>query len=88
MRPLDFVLGTAIGILPILIANVLIGASAMDLFVAIEDGTFDRQRPPVTIFVAIFAMAALIVVLAKRFGPKLADPPADSEPGEEPVRPD
>ncbi len=70
-----------------MIANVLIGASAMDLFVAIEDGTFERQRPPVTIFVAIFAMAALIVVLAKRFGPKLA-PTADDESDEEPVRPD
>ena len=56
MRLRDFVLGTCIGVLPILIANVLIGASAMDLFVAMEEGTLEGQRPPIMIFVAIFAM--------------------------------
>ena len=88
MRLRDFVLGTCIGILPILIANVLIGASAMDLFVAIEDGTFEGERPPIMLFVAIAAMVALMVLLAKRFGPRLAGPQADPEISDEEVRPD
>lgn len=79
MRLLDFVLGTCIGILPILIANVLIGASAMDLFVAIENGTFEGEQPPIMVFVAIVALVALIVLLAKRFGARLTAPKADPE---------
>ena len=88
MRLRDFVLGTCVGILPILIANVLIGASAMDLFVAMEDGTFEGQRPPIMIFLGIFVVVALMVALAKKFGPRLSGPQADSEFSDEEVRPD
>ena len=88
MRLRDFVLGTCIGILPILIANVLIGASAMDLFVAMENGTFEGQRPPIMIFVGIVAMVALVVFLAKRFGPRLTGDQAYPELDDEGVRPD
>ncbi len=38
MRLRDFVLGTAVGCLPILITNVLIGSSTKDLFTTMADG--------------------------------------------------
>ena len=70
------------------LATAMIGASAMDLFVAMEEGTLEGQRPPIMIFVAIFAMVALLVLLAKRFGPRLAGPQADPEFSDEDVTPD
>jgi uncharacterized membrane protein YdjX (TVP38/TMEM64 family) len=70
----DFVIGTSIGCLPILVANVLIGASTKDLFTAIEQGGLEKPQLPLALFGAIIAMLILILFLAKRFGPRLADP--------------
>ncbi len=65
MRLGDFVFGTALGSLPILIANVLIGASTMDLFTTMADGELEAARPPGKLLVAIIAGLALIVILAR-----------------------
>jgi uncharacterized membrane protein YdjX (TVP38/TMEM64 family) len=70
----DFVIGTSIGSLPILVANVLIGASTKDLFTAIEQGDLEKPQLPLGLFGAIIAMLILILFLAKRFGPRLVDP--------------
>ena len=70
----DFVIGTSSGSLPILVANVLIGASTKDLFTAIEQGDLEKPQLPLALFGAIIAMLILILFLAKRCGPRLADP--------------
>ena len=70
----DFVIGTSIGCLPILVANVLIGASTEDLFIAIEEGGLEKPQLPLGLFGAIIAILILILFLAKRFGPRLGDP--------------
>jgi uncharacterized membrane protein YdjX (TVP38/TMEM64 family) len=70
----DFVIGTSIGCLPILVANVLIGASTKDLFTAIEEGGLEKPQLPLALFGAIIAVVILAVFLAKRFGPRLAGP--------------
>jgi uncharacterized membrane protein YdjX (TVP38/TMEM64 family) len=69
----DFVIGTSIGCLPILAVNVLIGASTKDLFTAIEEGSFERPQLPLGLFGAIIAILILVLFLAKRYGPRLAD---------------
>jgi uncharacterized membrane protein YdjX (TVP38/TMEM64 family) len=70
----DFVIGTSIGCLPILAANVLIGASTKDLFAAIEEGGLEKPQLPFALFGAIIAVLILALFLAKRFGPRLAEP--------------
>lgn len=70
----DFVIGTAIGGLPILVVNVLVGASTKDLFAAIEDGGLEKPQLPLGLFGAIIAILILTLFLAKRFGPRLVDP--------------
>ncbi len=70
----DFVIGTSIGCLPILVANVLLGASTKDLFTAIEGGGLEKPQLPLELFGAIIAILLLTIFLAKRFGPRLADP--------------
>jgi uncharacterized membrane protein YdjX (TVP38/TMEM64 family) len=70
----DFVIGTSIGCLPILAANVLIGASTKDLFTAIEEGGLEKPQLPFALFGAIIAVLILAVFLARRFGPRPADP--------------
>lgn len=72
----DFVVGTSIGCLPILIANVIVGSSTKDLFAAIEEGSLERPQLPLALFGAIIAMLIVVVFLAKRFGPRLNDPEA------------
>ncbi|MCP4299651.1 MAG: TVP38/TMEM64 family protein [Gammaproteobacteria bacterium] len=74
MRLRDFILGTSVGCLPVLVANVLIGVSTKDLFTTVEDGGLEKQQLPLELVGAIIAAAALIVFLAKRFGPRLANP--------------
>ena len=69
----DFVIGTSIGSLPILVANVLIGASTKDLFTAFEEGGLEKPQLPLALFGAIIAIFVLALFLAKRFGPRLAD---------------
>ena len=44
MRLRDFVIGTAVGLSPILVANVLIGASTMDFVTAVETGGLENRR--------------------------------------------
>ena len=70
----DFVIGTSLGCLPMLVANVLIGASTKDLFTAIEDGGLEKPQLPLALFGAIIAILLLTLFLAKRFGPSLAGP--------------
>lgn len=72
----QFVIGTSIGCLPILVVNVLIGASTKDLFTAIEEGGLERPEIPLALFAAIFVLLVLIVFLAKRYGTRLGDPDA------------
>jgi uncharacterized membrane protein YdjX (TVP38/TMEM64 family) len=69
----DFVIGTSIGCLPILVANVLIGASTKDLFTTIEEGGLEKPQLPLALFGAIIAILLLTIFLAKRFGARLAD---------------
>ena len=70
----DFVIGTSIGGLPILIANVLIGASTKDLFAAIENGGLEKPQLPFALFGGIIVIVILVVFLAKKFGTRLAGP--------------
>ncbi len=70
----DFVIGTSIGCLPILAANVLIGASTKDLFTAIGEDGLEKPQLPLALFGAIIAILILALFLAKRFGTRLADP--------------
>ena len=70
----DYVIGTSIGSLPILVVNVLIGASTEDLLTAAEEGGLEKPELPLELFGAIFVILILIVFLAKRFGTRLADP--------------
>lgn len=70
----DFVIGTSIGCLPILIVNVLIGAGTKDLLTAIEEGDLEKPQLPLGLLGAIIAILILTLLLAKRFGPSLADP--------------
>ena len=70
----DFVIGTSIGCLPILVANVLIGASTQDLFSAIEEGGLEKPQLPLELFGAIIAILLLTLFLAKRFGTRLTGP--------------
>lgn len=69
-----FVIGTSIGSLPILVANVLIGASTKDLFTAIEEGGLEKPQLPLALFGAIIVVLLLVLFLAKRFGPRMTDP--------------
>ena len=80
MRLRDFIVGTSIGILPILAANILIGASTMDLFATMEAGELEKQRPPLMLFGAIIPAIALILFLARRYGARLANPEAGDGP--------
>jgi uncharacterized membrane protein YdjX (TVP38/TMEM64 family) len=64
----DFVLGTSIGCLPLVAANVLIGAGTLDLFATFEGG---RDRSQVVMLSAIIAALAAIVILAKRYASRL-----------------
>ena len=70
----DFVIGTALGCLPMLAANVLIGASTKDLFTAIEQGGLEKPQLPLALFGAIIAILLLTLFLAKRFGTRLTGP--------------
>ena len=67
----DFVLGTSIGCLPLVVANVMIGAGTLDLFTTIEGGGHDQERPRVVMFSVMIAALALIVILAKRYASRL-----------------
>jgi uncharacterized membrane protein YdjX (TVP38/TMEM64 family) len=83
MRLRDFIIGTAIGITPILAANILVGASTMDLVSAVEGGGQESQRSPLLLVGAIIPIVALILILARRYGPRLAGPEAgDRQPDE------
>ena len=68
----DFVIGTSIGCLPTLVAYVLIGASTKNLFTAIDEGGLEKPQLPLALFGAIIAILILAIILAKRFGPRLA----------------
>lgn len=70
----DFIIGTSIGCLPILVANVIVGSTTKNLFTAIEEGGLERPQLPLALFGAIIAILILVVFLAKRFGPRLTDP--------------
>ena len=74
MRLRDFIIGTSIGVLPILVTSVLIGASAMDLVTAVDGGGPGSQRSPLLIVAAVVPIALLVLLLARRYGPRLADP--------------
>lgn len=79
MRLRDFIIGTSIGILPILVANILIGVSTMDLVTAVESGGPESQRPSLLLYSAIIPVIALILFLARRYSSRLAAPAADDD---------
>jgi len=72
MRLRDFVLGTSLGCLPILVANVLIGASTMDLFTDMAENGLQAQKPPFGLLMLIIAAVAIILVLKKIVSRRLA----------------
>jgi uncharacterized membrane protein YdjX (TVP38/TMEM64 family) len=74
MRLRDFIIGTSIGVIPVLVTSVLIGASTMDLVTAVDGGGPGGQRSPLLIIAAVVPIALLVLLLARRFGPRLADP--------------
>lgn len=74
MRLRDFIIGTSIGVLPILVTSVLIGASTMDLVSAVDGGGPGGQRSPLLIIAAIVPIALLVLLLARRYAPGLAGP--------------
>jgi uncharacterized membrane protein YdjX (TVP38/TMEM64 family) len=73
----DFIIGTAIGVVPILAVNVLVGASTMDLVTALETGGPERKRSPFLVVGAIVLVIALVLGLARRYGSRLASPDTD-----------
>lgn len=73
MRLRDFVIGTSIGILPILAANILVGASTMDLVSAVEGDGTGGQRSPLIYVAAIVPVVVIVLLLARRYGPQLGD---------------
>jgi uncharacterized membrane protein YdjX (TVP38/TMEM64 family) len=77
MQLRDFMIGTGIGIAPVLVVNVLVGASTMDLVAAVDGDGAGEQRPPLLLIGAIIPVVAVILFLAKRYGPRLADPGPD-----------
>ena len=77
MRLRDYVIGTAIGFTPVLAVCVLFGASAVDLATALESGGPDREFSPLMIVGAVVLVFALVLVLARRYGPRLASPDPD-----------
>ena len=74
MRLRDFIIGTSIGIAPVLATSVLIGASTMDLVSAVDGSGPAGQRSPLLIIAAVVPIALLVLLLARRYGPRLADP--------------
>ena len=70
----DFIIGTSIGCLPILVVNVLIGASTEDLLTAAEAGGLEKPELPLELFGAIIVILVLALFLAKRFGTRLGEP--------------
>ena len=79
MRLRDFVIGTAVGLSPILVANVLIGASTMDFVTAVETGGLENERPPLMVFGVIIVAAVLVLILARRYSSRLVSPDVDEE---------
>ena len=77
MRLRDYVIGTAIGFTPVLTVCVLFGASAVDLATALESGGPEREFSPLMIVGAVVLVFALVLVLARRYGPRLASPDPD-----------
>ena len=77
----DFLFGTALGSLPILLANVLIGAGTVDLFATMAQEGLEPQRPPLEILAALIAIFAIALILARRFRRRLPAqiPPKASE---------
>jgi uncharacterized membrane protein YdjX (TVP38/TMEM64 family) len=82
MRLRDFSIGTSIGILRILLAKFLIGARKMDLVAAVEGGGGQSRRSSLLIFAAIIPVIVLIMYLARRYGPHLADRELDDDQGQ------
>jgi uncharacterized membrane protein YdjX (TVP38/TMEM64 family) len=74
MRLRDFIIGTSIGVAPVLVTSVLVGASTMDLVSAVDGGGPGGQRSPLLIVAAVVPIAVLVLLLARRYGPRLADP--------------
>ena len=74
MRLRDFVIGTSIGIAPILATSVFIGTSTMDLVSAVDGGGPGDGRSPLVFIAAIVPIAALVLFLARRYGARLAEP--------------
>lgn len=79
MRLGDFMIGTSVGILPILAVNVLIGASTMDFVTAMEAGGIEKERPPLMMLVAIIPVMALALILARRYSSRLANPDVNQD---------
>ena len=57
----DYMLGTALGTLPILLVNVVIGAAATDLLTAMQEGTLE---PDFTVLIGVATIACIILLFA------------------------
>lgn len=62
----DFTLGTALGSLPILLTNVFVGASTVDLFSAMSGDGTEARRPPLMLLIGIIVGLAVITILSRR----------------------
>ena len=75
----DFCLGTALGSLPILLVNVLIGASTVNLFNAMSEGSLESQRPPLGLLAAIIFGVALIAIVSRKLRARMIKRRAGNE---------
>ena len=81
----DFAIGTAVGGTPILVVNVLVGASAVDLMAALDSAESDGQTKLVLMLGGAVIVLVGIVWLARRYSSRLLSrsaTKAESEPAD------
>ncbi|MBT8080474.1 MAG: TVP38/TMEM64 family protein [Gammaproteobacteria bacterium] len=84
----DFTFGTALGSLPILLTNVLIGASTVDLFSTMSEEGLAPQRPPLMLLFGIIVGLALITILSRRLRGRMKNRRNTNVPTPDDVKPE
>lgn len=64
----DYLLGTALGILPVLLVNVFLGATTTDLLVALEEGTLQSPQDSPWAVVAMVGIVIIVALLLRHIG--------------------